>query len=339
MIYIIYRHTKHFKKKKVYMVSATSTHIPKWKIYLSNFILFISTIGWGFTYIASKYVLEEIGQFTFLATRFCLGAFLLFLLSFIKWKHYSRITFQYGIQAGLALAFAFLFQLAGLKRTSPGITGVISGLFVVIVPFLYFFFAKKRVQTGANVGSFTAFLGLAIFSWDEKKIEFEGLGEIFILLAAFFFALHIVLIDRAYRKYPQIDGIAFSNFQILTVGLAFVLPAFIFENIPKQISERAILGFWYNTIVGTVLGFSIQTVLQKYSSPTHVSLIFTFESVFAFLFSWMFYGEEIGARILVGVFLMILGIFITEILDTHKFKLKGRNKRWQSQKKHSKTFL
>ncbi|MCX7998182.1 MAG: DMT family transporter [Leptospiraceae bacterium] len=315
-----------------------SMNIPKWKVYVSNTILFISTIGWGFTYIASKYVLKEIGQFTFLATRFCLGALLLFLLSFVKWKHYTRTTFQYGFQAGLALAFAFLFQLAGLQRTSPGTTGVISGLFVVIVPFLYFFFAKKPIQISAIIGSLTAFLGLAIFSWDEKKIEFEGVGEVFILIAAFFFALHIVLIDRAYRKFPQIDGIAFSNFQILTVGLVFILPALLLETVPKQISKETIYGFWYNTIVGTVVGFSIQTVLQRYSPPTHVSLIFTFESVFAFLFSWMFYGEEIGARILVGVFLMILGIFITEILDTYKFKLKGRNKLWQSQKRQFETF-
>jgi drug/metabolite transporter (DMT)-like permease len=43
-----------------------------------------------------------------------------------------------------------------------------------------------------------------------------------------------------------------------------------------------------------------------------------FESVFAFFFSWLFYGEVITWKTLAGASLMIFGIIITGAFDTKK---------------------
>lgn len=304
------------------------------KIFLSDTLLLLITIGWGYTYIAGKIVLEEISEFYYLSLRFLISAFCIFLFQIHRLKKFTIPLIQQAILCGIILGLAFYTQLIGLKITSPGTAGVITGLFVVIVPFVYFFFAKKPLQTETIIGSFLSFLGLFIFSYEEKRLSFNGLGEIFLFFSAFFFAVHIVLIDRAYRKYPNLDGMVFTFFQLFVVGVMFFFPAWIYESFPVTWSKNILYNFIYNVLVGTVIAYTAQTILQKYSPPTHVSLIFAFESVFAFFFSWIFYNEVITARILVGVFLMLGGIFVTEILDKYKFKLKGKLRLWQSQKKH-----
>ncbi|NBU98815.1 MAG: hypothetical protein EBS19_11505 [Spirochaetia bacterium] len=70
-----------------------------------------------------------------------------------------------------------------------------------------------------------------------------------------------------------------------------------------------------NILIGTILAYSAQIVVQKYSPPTHISLIMVFESVFAFFFSWLFYGEVITWKTITGASLMIFGIIITAVYD------------------------
>lgn len=305
----------------------------RFKVFLSDSLLFLITIGWGYTYIASKNVLEEVGEFYFLSLRFLLAAAILLLFQLHRLDRLTPNIFRQAGICGLSLGFAFYCQLMGLKVTTPGTAGLITGLFVVIVPFLYFFFSKKPLQTAPVVGSFIAFLGLFIFSYDDRPLSLDGLGEIFLFFSAIFFAVHIVLIDRAYRKFPDLDGMAFAFVQLMVVGAMFVPPSLLYEEFPLVYTPSAFQGFWYNVLVGTVIAYSAQTILQKYSPPTHVSIIFAFESVFAFFFSWIFYGETITTKILIGVVLMLTGVFVTEILDRHKFKLKGKFKLWRFQKK------
>jgi drug/metabolite transporter (DMT)-like permease len=303
------------------------------KTIFADCLLFLITIGWGYTYIAGKKVLDEVGEFYFLSLRFFIGAGILLLFQIHRLEKLTIHVAKQSILCGVSLGLAFYCQLMGLKVTTPGTAGVITGLFVVIVPFLYFLFSKKPLQTGPVLGSLIAFTGLFVFSYEDTPFNLDGLGEIFLFFAAIFFAVHIVLIDRAYRLHPDMDGLAFAFAQLAVVGFLFIPPALIFEEIPLTFSTETLVGFTYNLIVGTVIAYSAQTILQKYSPPTHVSLIFSFESVFAFLFSWKFYGEIITTKVLIGVGLMLCGIFVTELLDKHKFKLKGKFKVWQFQRK------
>jgi drug/metabolite transporter (DMT)-like permease len=304
------------------------------KTLVADFCLLLVTILWGYTYIASKWVLWEVGEFYFLSLRFLLSASVLLLFLLHKLDQFNKTVIKEGLVCGLVLASAFYFQTLGLEFSSPGTAGMITGLFVVIVPFLYFFFSKKPLQLASVMGSLIAFIGLFIFSYDEKAIQHDSLGELYLFLCAIAYATHIVFLDRTYKRRPNIDPQIFAFIQILLVGVVFVPFALCKEQFPWPISNRALYGLLYDILFGTIIAYSAQIFLQKYSPPTHVSLIFATEAVFAFLFSWWLYGEIITPRVLTGAFLMMSGILITEILEQHKFKLRGKIKLWQYQRKH-----
>jgi drug/metabolite transporter (DMT)-like permease len=159
----------------------------------------------------------------------------------------------------------------------------------------------------------------SFFSLQNSDFQLSlGKGDIILIFSALFFALHIIYVDKTYIDFSEINIYLFIVIQMLTVCLLSLPPALFFETFPKEISNSVLVGFAYNILFGTILAYSAQIVVQKYSPPTHISLIMVFESVFAFFFSWLFYGEVITWKTLAGASLMIFGIIITGAFDTKK---------------------
>jgi drug/metabolite transporter (DMT)-like permease len=54
-------------------------------------------------------------------------------------------------------------------------------------------------------------------------------------------------------------------------------------------------------------------VAQKFTSPTHTALIYTGEPVFAGIFGYIFIHEVLGLKGIIGAFLILSGMLISEI--------------------------
>jgi drug/metabolite transporter (DMT)-like permease len=74
----------------------------------------------------------------------------------------------------------------------------------------------------------------------------------------------------------------------------------------------------YTGALGTALGFGVQTIAQKYTTPTRTALIITCEPVFGALFALIIpdvYGktEVMTIRMILGCLLILSGMLITEL--------------------------
>ena len=277
------------------------------------------TIGWGYTYLMTKGIIVEIPPFTLLWTRFSISSLLFYIIFLFKIKISNKQFVYRSIFVGVILWFAFVMQVFGIQYSTPGKAGLVTGLFVIFVPILYYFLEKKKLSIATIFGSLFSFLGLILFSLQNSDFHFSlGKGDIILTFSALFFALHIIFVDKTYIDFSEMNIYLFIVIQMITVCLLSVPPALIFETFPKEISSSVLVGFSYNIIFGTILAYSAQIIVQKYSPPTHISLIMVFESVFAFFFSWLFYGEVITWKTLAGASLMIFGIIITGAFDTKK---------------------
>jgi drug/metabolite transporter (DMT)-like permease len=286
------------------------------KVIISDLFLFIVTIGWGYTYLMTKGIIREVSPFTLLWTRFAISSLLFYILFFRKIKINSKKFIFQSIICGIILWCAFVMQVYGIQYSTPGKAGLITGLFVIFVPVLYFFLERKKLSKFTIVGSIFSFIGLFLFSLEEDFFLISlGKGEFILIFSAFFYALHIIYIDKTYIEFENLNVFSFIFIQMISV-FAMSLPiALLFEKFPDSVSSRVIYGGIYNILVGTILAYSAQIVVQKYSPPTHISLIMVFESVFAFFFSWLFYGEVITWKTITGASLMIFGIIITATYD------------------------
>ncbi|KIL72783.1 DMT family transporter [Bacillus badius] len=286
----------------------------KKKVLIADLSLVGISIGWGYSFVLTKDLLNEMTPLYFIGTRFFLAALLLLLF---KWKSIKRLpkqVWKYGIFAGTALWGGFVLQTVGIELTTPGKAGVLTGTMVVIVPFLYFFWSKTGIQRGAFLGSLLTFFGLAILSWDGGWTGINT-GDVLVFLCAFFFAVHVLLVDRAYQRERSIDSLSFIAVQLFIVGL-FSLPfAFWLEPFPSPLSAYGWYAYTFDLLIGTLLAYIVQIKAQQYSPPTHVSLLLSLESVFAFLLSWLLWGETLTVNTVTGIVFILGGIFITEAFD------------------------
>jgi drug/metabolite transporter (DMT)-like permease len=286
------------------------------KVILSDLFLFIVTIGWGYTYLMTKGIIKEMSPFTLLWTRFAISSFLFYILFFRKIEITSKKFIFQSIVCGIILWCAFVMQVYGIQFSTPGKAGLVTGLFVIFVPVLYTLLERKKLSKVTILGSLLSFAGLFLFSLEENIFIITiGKGDYILIFSAFFYALHIIYIDKTYMQFENLNVFSFILVQMITVFVLSLPPALLFEKFPEHISTSVIWGGMYNILIGTILAYSAQIVVQKYSPPTHISLIMVFESVFAFFFSWLFYGEVITWKTITGASLMIFGIIITAVYD------------------------
>jgi drug/metabolite transporter (DMT)-like permease len=282
------------------------------QVILADLALFGIAVGWGYTFVLTKDLLNELPPLYFQGTRFLLAGLVLMLWLKTRGKRVDMQVWKTGSMAGFILFLAYTFQLFGLDRTTPGKAGMITGLAVVIVPFLYVWWSRSLVPRSAVVGSLLAFTGLSLLSWDGTWNGFNT-GDVLVFFCAIAFAVHMVMVDRMYEKDGAINSLHFAMVQLITVGVITLIFACLFEEVPRSLSPYGWFAYLFDLIVGTLLAYVVQLKAQRYTPPTHVSLILSLESMFAFFFSWLVWGESLTSKVLWGAALMLAGIVVTEM--------------------------
>lgn len=281
---------------------------------LADLSLLGIALSWGYTFILAKHLLTEMAPLFLTGSRFLVAAL---VLAIWQWKRIKELTGFYwkaGIVSGILLCLAYTAQIYGIDMTTPGKAGMITGTAVVMVPFLYFVWSRTPIQKGPILGSFCAFIGLCLFSWDGS---FEGVnsGDLLVLLCALGFALHTVYVDRTYEKEEPVNPLLFAMVQLAVVGVIDMVLALIFEPMPTRLSAYGWFAYLFELIIGTLIAYIVQLRAQAITTPIRVSLLLSLESVFAFGFSWMLWGEPVTISILFGGIFLLAGIYITEIYN------------------------
>lgn len=280
------------------------------KALMADISLVVVAAFWGANYFIAKEALDAIHPFTYLALRFTLAGL---LVAAVYWKKFLKITLKdviAGSVVGLFLFLIFAFQITGLIYTTPSKSGFIIGMSVVFVPLLCFLLFRINPGWQTFTGGVLALLGLFLLSATETfRLEY---GDLLTFIAAVFAAAHtIALAIFAPRHNPIILSIA----QLLFTGIASLVIALFIEPISGMFSHSLQIwgAIWYAVIICSVVGFITLTVAQRFTSPNHVALILTTEVIFAGLFSYLFWGEILTVRMLLGAFLILCGILITEL--------------------------
>ena len=285
------------------------------------FILFLTAFIWGTAFVAQSVGMDHIGPFAFNAVRSYVGGVALIpvILFFNRRKTaQQRQTEQAnrktlilgGVCCGTALAVASLFQQVGIQYTTVGKAGFITALYIVIVPILGIFFHKK-VGMKLWVSVVIAIVGLYLLCMTGSFAL--QLGDLLILICAFCFSGHILVID--YFS-PKVDGVQMSCIQFFTAAVLSTVVMFFVEGVP---SVQDVLLSWipvlYCGVMSSGVAYTLQIIGQKGVNPTIASLVMSLESVIAVLAGWIILGESMSSREIMGCVLMFAAIILAQLPD------------------------
>ena len=107
-------------------------------------MLFAAAFIWGSSFFIMKDALDALPVQYLLAIRFTTGAVLLGLLCWKKWKTFTPDYLWRGAVIGGFLWLAYSVQTYGLALTTPSKNAFLTAVYCVIVPFLYWAFARVK---------------------------------------------------------------------------------------------------------------------------------------------------------------------------------------------------
>lgn len=256
---------------------------------------------WGISFVWMKDILDQQDVYSFLTSRFIVAAAAMIALRPSVLKRFTKELVVKGLVIGMALGSGYIFQTLGLERTTPAITGFITGLYVVFTPLIASIFLKERLTKAMWGYVFLAVLGLGILSVEGWSI---GLGEIFVLISAVLFAIHIILLGSWSKNF---DAYALTVMQLIGCALLASIPASLngFVAPPDSQVWGVII---FTALFATAIAFVIQTWSQARISTTKVAVILTMEVVFAALFSFMYGMEPFTLRLALGGTLVLIAM-------------------------------
>lgn len=283
----------------------------------NSLLLLLTATIWGVAFVAQSVGMDYVQPFTFNGIRSIIGGLVLipciFLLNRLKspsepiQKSSSRPLLAGGILCGLCLFAASSFQQFGIKYTTVGKAGFITACYIVIVPILGLFL-KKKCSPLIWVRVLLALVGL-YFLCMSGSISL-GLGDLLVLIGAFLFSIHILVIDH---YSPLADGVQLSCIQFFVCGVLSLICMFLFETPDLSMILMAWLPILYAGVLSCGVAYTLQVVGQKNMNPTVASLILSMESCISVLAGWLILGQALSSRELLGCVLMFAAIILAQI--------------------------
>jgi len=256
---------------------------------VADLALLLLTLGWGTTFLLVKNALAGTSPSVFLLLRFAVAAVVVGGVAAARGDRPTRAAVRHGLLLGLAMFAGFALQTLGLARTTPARSGFLTGLCVLIVPFLARFLLRRRVPLAAWAGVALAVVGLLALTrpFGEDLPATVRAGDLLTIGCAVAFAFQVVFVSEWSPRYPL------ALFTLVQIGATLGLCTLLLPLEPPAI--RSTPALWatvgYTGVVMTAAGFFVMNWAQRHTTAVRAALIFSLEPAAAALFSHLVGGE------------------------------------------------
>lgn len=286
----------------------------------SNLLLILASIIWGCAFVAQNVGMNYIGPWTFSTIRFLIAGFSLLAIIPIldkkrthvirpKTKEEKMKLLLGSVLCGLALSIGSIVQQIAMLTVPVAKAGFLTTLYVLFVPMITLLFGKK-IPLKVWIGIAMALFGLYLLSMAGNLAI--GIGEILLILAAFLFAIHIIIIGYFSTR---VDPVRLSCGQLLIGGFATVIPMIVIEKPTIGSILAAYIPLLYTGIFSSCVAYTLQIFAQKEANPTIAGMLLSLESVFAALAGYLILHQVLNTRELIGCIVIFIAIVIAQLPD------------------------
>ena len=281
---------------------------------------------WGSAFIAQDMGMDYNGPFTFTFGRLFLG--FLTLIPFLVIYEYKKIrplifktrNIYNFLLIGFLLSMGNTLQQFALLYTDVANTAVFTIFYVVLVPFVSYYFFSKFIHNSVWLAIIIClFGGILLTEFDNIQVR---IGDSIAVVNALFWAFHIVFISRFLKVFNF--PITIACVQCLIASFFALLPALVFENV--ELSNMILDGkeMIYAGVLSSGIAFLLQIYGQQNLAPAPVAIIFSLEGVFASIFGWIILSQYLNEIKIVGIVLILFAVIFSQLAPLYDKKKYGR---------------
>lgn len=276
----------------------------------------LTVLIWGTTFISTKILLAHFTPIEILFFRFTLGFIALLLIYPHKLVLTDKKQEKLFMLAGLcgvtlyflfeniALTYSFASNIGVIVSISPFITGILT----------HFFLKQEKLKLTFFLGFFVSISGVALISFNGSTVlKLNPIGDILAVLAAATWSVYSI-VTKKISDY-QYNTIQVTR-RIFFYGLIFMLPALFFFDFrlgmerfrnPLILFNILFLGFGASAVCFVTWNLSLK-LLGVLKTSVYIYAV----PVITVAFSAFILKEKITPVAMVGTFLTLAGLFISE---------------------------
>jgi drug/metabolite transporter (DMT)-like permease len=284
----------------------TNQVLLKWGLFaLLSFI-------WGSSFLLMLIGLQKLNPWQVAALRLFSAGIIVLPFAWSTFKKVPKEKTGYIILSGLLGSFfpAFLFCLAE-TRLDSSFAGTLNSLTPIFVILVGIFFFNLKIQRQQVIGILISFAGSICLFMAKSGKTGDLLYVGFIVLGTFFYGLNVNMISKKLQKVGSFDigvlAFSFLSIPALIILLAFGTQHLNFhdQQVIYSVGAGVVLG-----ITGTTIASILFYVLLKKAGGVFASTV-TYGIPFIAIFWGWVYHEKITPLVILSLFLILLGIFIT----------------------------
>src|SRR5579864_6949230 len=292
----------------------TEAHRPTWKTLLAFAIIYFV---WGSTFLAIRVGVREVPPLVLAAMRFSVAGAVLFGWAMARGERAPRRREWASIS--LLAIFIFVFDYGLLfwaeQRVPSGIAAVMMATIPAFMAISEIVILRtQRLTARLSVALLIGLAGVAVLvsrtlSFGDAPIDTAGACALIVASVSWSIASALT------RKLPLPAAKTMSSgAQMLAGGIFLTTAAALLGEFHTfhlhSVSRTTWLALAYLILAGSIIGFTAYVWLIHHESPTKVGTYAYVNPVVAVLVGYLWGGEAIGPRTIVGTLLVLVSVVV-----------------------------
>lgn len=301
------------ERKKIYAYAAVLFSMVFWSL---SFIWYKEAYEAGFRPITIIFL-----RLTFSFTLLCIAGI---PLGWFKWISPKDIPRFILISAFQPLLY-FLFETFGMQYVSSTFGALIISTIPLFTPFAALIFNKERLSFMNLAGVIISFSGVLVVMITSGSFETSVTGTLLLMGAVISAVGYSVCLKPMASKYNPVTIITYQNF----LGIVFLAPLFLATEISSigelKMDFTSFLPLIKLSIFASTLAFLFFTYGLSKIGVARTSIFSNIIPVFTAIFAYFILNEAITLQKILGTFIVIGGLFLSQIPQKSKSKASGQS--------------
>ncbi|HMU42235.1 MAG TPA: DMT family transporter [Ignavibacteriaceae bacterium] len=271
-------------------------------------------IFWGASFIATKYLLDELTPVAIISMRLILAIILLSLIAFYTKKDFTinLKNHLWILLLALIAVFHLWIQVTGLKFTTASNTGWIIGTAPIFMALLGLIFFKEKLTAIKIAGIVLAMIGLLLLVGKGNITNIDLIknkGDLLVLSSSFTWGIYSMINKKVSLNYSPMMTILY-----LFIMMAVIILPFNFNSITfNAVVHLSTIG-WISILFLGLLCSGAAYVIWAYAlrdmESAKVGAFLYFEPFVTVISAWLFLREEITLLMLLSGLIITAGVFL-----------------------------
>ena len=275
----------------------------------------LATFLWASAFPATRYALQYYSPVSLMVMRFVMASISLGVVGIIKGISLPKLKdLPWFIASGLSGVFLYSYLFNTGSVTVPaGVSSFIIASSPVFTLILTRVFLKEIVKPVCWIGVLISFCGLAVVTLTQTTEFSFDLGVVLVIFAALSSGTYSTVMRVLTKTYTALEA---TTYTIIagTIGTLFFLPTAIKEIPDSNLTVNLIVVFM-GVFPAAIAYLAWSYALAKAKKTAHVTVFSYLIPLISALLAYVWLRETLSIYTLIGGFVIIGGMLLTNIFD------------------------